>query len=386
VVAGLLGLPGAGAGTAGAKAPAPVSPVEALRLTQELAKQAPPLPPELRALLDARAPKAVHTPAHVQAEAARIIAEHAAGRWVPQRGPGHDEHERNGRGCEAQGFKPDGTPTVHEKDLNRNRKIDPWEQDPNKNETCLTLATIPYDNADWSKGSFQLEKRTELDPETKKTYLRHALRWNYVVEDAHGSHAPCIASEKEGKVALKLIKATRDALEKYTNNPALLKADGYWPYPVPNTKTFHWVDYPIPVVNPGPADRNGPVLDPNDVEMFTMALTDDGYRAFNVAYIYDYDGDSRGGPEPYEYDANKHRLGNNNKGAGCLINWHGHNGQADGAATGNLEGRIWMAHLQFYGGVTQFDQEEEWDAAEPHGWFTPLQNVPAGASSHGTGA
>ena len=382
VVAGLLGLPSAGAATTAT--PAPVSPVEAVRITEQLATQAPALPASVRALLAQRAgTPAPAVPAAVMAKATAIIADfNRTGRVAT--GPGGENATKlNGRGCAAQGFTPNGKPTVRETDTDRNGKIDPWEEDVNKNETCLDLGVLPYDSANPDKGSFVLERRTETDAVAKKTYTRHALRWNYVVEaDAHGAHgAPCVPTSPK-----KLINATRDALQKYKNNPALLKQDGYWPFPIGNTKTYHWFHADYAGLNDKDYQTSETILDPTKVEMFTMALTDDGYVPFNVAYMYTYDGDKKGGPSPTAYDANKDKKGTkNNNGAGCLVKWHGHTGDADGTATGNLEDRTWMAHLQFYGGTTRFDKGEEWDGAEPHGWLTALQNVPAAVNSEGTG-
>ena len=390
LLGGLLGLPGAGAATAPSLArPAPVSPAEAVRITEALAKQAPPLPAAVKAQLDARyGRKGPAAPAHVLTQAAALIAADAA-RSDAALEPGHGDHETvyNGVSCLAQGFAPNGKPYIDEEDVNKNKKIDPWEEEADKNETCVVLATLPYDQARPDKGSFMLEKRTEKDYDGLRTFTRHALRWNYVVTSSHGHADKCVASEEEGAAAYQFLADTKAALVKYKNNPQLLRLEGYWPYPVGNSKTYHWFNsgFANPQDTTAGYWEDGKELDPTRIEMITFALTDEGYLPFNTAYVHNYHGDKAGGPAPLDYDANlpANRLGNNNRGAGCLVRWHGHNGQADGTATGNLEGRTWMAHLDFYGGVSPFN--ESFDASEPHGWFTPFNNIPVGGNSEGTG-
>jgi hypothetical protein len=356
--------------------PGPVTPEEALRITAGLARRSPPLPAEIASLLRAREGR--RPPHELLRRFHDALARYRAqgARYRAQGGEGDHRHhwDKNGLGCYAQGFDESGK-LAHrnEHDTNGNGRLDPWELNPNRNETCREVVLFAYDQQNKDRGSFTLEFRTETDPVTGKTFSRTAGRWNYVVEDAH--HHECRPTMSEWKAGMRYVKRATTALSKYVNNPLLAWQDGFRPYPVPATKTFHWF-------NSARWD-DGRTLDPNHVEMFVAAMTDEGWRPVNISPIYHYTGKG----DPVRFDPNKDAKARRNAGAGCLIEWHRHlegTAGAEGAATGNTEGRDWMGHLWIYGGLYPFG-DRDIDCSEPHGWFTPLNNVPALCNSVGTG-
>lgn len=349
--------------------PSPVSPKEAVRITESLAKTSPPLPASIKSLLEARRGRQPSKGLRERFLAALERYERTG------EGDDHAHHwSKNGLGCYAQGFNAEGE-LFHrnEHDANRNGKLDPWERNPNANETCEEIVLFAYDQKDHDRGSFTLETRTEKDPVTGKVFKRTAGRWNYVVEGGH--HHDCAPTASQWKAGMKYVTRSAKALERYVNNPMLAWQDGFRPYPVPATKTFHWF-------NSARWD-DGRTLDPTRVEMFVAAITDDGWRPVNISPIYHY----KGGGDPVKFDPNTDRRARTNAGAGCLVEWHRHlegSAGAEGAATGNTEGRDWMGHLWIYGGLYPFG-DKDIDCSEPHGWFAPLNTVPALCNSVGTG-
>lgn len=344
-------------------APVPVSPLEAVAITELYAQQAPPLPAGVAAL--------------VQPTSSAASSE--------------GEEHPIGTGCEAQFHHGD-------EDRNLNGTIEPWEETPHKNETCKIIASP------WSNG--HIEERTErvdqvlsdkygglYDREVGRTYTRRVAR---ETSSAGGHHHDVCADTGEQitweqwQTGVDLVLATRNFLDQYKNNPVLLRQHGYWPYPVPGTKTFHWFNSGLATETANGTNYYGDrepdgsprVIDPEAQEMFTMALTDDGYVADNVAYVYIYEGEA----DPFSIDANApgQRPGadGNNEGLGCLLMWHGHTQGAEGAATFNTDGRTWMAHLWFYGGLYPFG-DADLDGSEPHGWFTPLNLAPPACNNGG---
>ena len=363
-------------------APTPVSPLEAVAITELYARQAPPLPDGVAALVQNEAP-AAPSPSVRAAAAAAAAAEEG-------------EHP-GGTSCDAQmhAHAPD--------DANANGIVDPWEANPHANETCETEYIWETET-----GSGVLETRTETvtaelsatygglyDREVGRTYTRTAARETHS-EAAHHHSGVCSPTQQQWERGLELTIQTRDFLDQYTNNPVLLRQHGYWPYPVPGTKTFHWFNSGLSgngtnyyedrdtETDESKWRREGEqrLIDPEAQEMFTMALTDDGYVADNVAYVYVYDGDA----DPFSIDANapgqRPGVDGDNEGLGCLLYWHGHTEGAEGAATANTDGRTWMAHLWFYGGLYPFG-DADLDGSEPHGWFTPLNRVPAFCNHNG---
>lgn len=346
----------------------PVSPLEAVRITEQLSLHAPPLPAGVAALVD-----------RPQPVVAASVGEHP-----------------EGTSCAAQ---------LHHgaEDRNANGTIEPWEESPHANETCEVIGV--WETAD---GTGEVEQRTETvtaalsekygglyDREVGRTYTRRTARETHS-DVTHHHGGTCDPTPEQFARGVELTLATRNFLDRYTNNPVALRLAGYWPYPVPGTKTFHWFNSGLSGTGTdyyGDRDtenndamwrRDGEqrVLDPDAQEMFTMALTDDGYVADNVAYVYVYEGSA----DPFSIDANApgQRPGTDgdNEGLGCLIFWHGHTEGAEGAATANTDGRTWMAHLWFYGGLYPFG-DGDLDGGEPHGWFTPLNNVPAACNHNG---
>jgi hypothetical protein len=354
-------------------APTVVSAREAVRITEMLAKHSPPLPASVAAMLQAHRPRIPSAELRGRLDAA--LADYRAG-GESHDGHGGDHHwEKNGFGCYAQGFDRSGK-LVHrnEHDSNDNGKLDPWERNPNANETCTEVVLFAYDQRDYDKGSFTLETRTEKDPTTGRTYKRTAARWNYVADNrAHHDHE-CAPTAAQWKAGMSYVAKARASLSKYVGNPMLAWRDGYRPYPVPGTKTFHWFNRP--------RWEDGRTLDPNHVEMFVATVTDDGWRPVNISPIYRHEG-----ADPVSFDPNTDTEASRNAGAGCLIEWHRHLerfGGAEGAATGNPDGRDWMGHLWIYGGLYPFGDRDV-DGSEPHGWYAPLNNVPVLANSEGSG-
>lgn len=358
--------------------PGPVSPAEAQRITEQLARHAPPLPRAIKGHLDAQN---VAMPRAVEEWAADRITRLAASGWNhdliarlvaadrARGGAAAAEESRNGQGCYSQGFGgSDGAlMRPNEIDLNTNGAIDPWESDPNRGETCIEIGFM-YRPAQPDRGSFTLELRTEPDPARGVTYQRIAGRWNY---DSTGHvHGACNATPEEWQTANTLVADYAATLSKYDNNPMLAVRDGFLPYPIPLTKMFHWFNLS--------RWEDGQVLDPDTPEVFVATLTDDGWRPINVSPIYVFPG-----PDPVVYNPNEDLPAGNNAGSGCLVQWHAHTGAVEGTVTGNFDNRTWMGHLWFYGAVYPFG-DHDLDGSEAHGWYAPLNNVVAACNVDGT--
>ena len=368
----LLVIVTAGTASAAPGLPEPVSPQEAVRITEMLAARAPLPPADVRALLDGDRGR---TPSpQLRRRALEALADYRMG--GEEHDHGTEPHwAKNGFSCYAQGFDINGK-LVHrnEHDSNDNGSLDPWEVNPNRNETCKEIGLFAYNQREYDKGSFALEIRTEKDATTGKTYERTALRWNYVVDNRGHHNHECTPSASEWKAATTYVKRAKASLDRYANNPMLAWRDGFRPYPVPGTKTFHWYNKP--------RWDDGRVLDPQHVEVFVATITDDGWRPVNVSPIYQYSGD-----HPVSFDPNTDPQARRNAGAGCLVEWHRHLerfGGAEGIATDNTDGRDWMGHLWIYGGLYPFGDRDV-DGSEPHGWYAPLNEVPVLATSEGTG-
>lgn len=351
--------------------PAPVSPAEALRVTEALAAEAPALPAGVAAVL-AQRPASV--PVAVDPAVVRAAASAEAG------DDGGHEHP-SGKNCEADAHHFDD-------DRNGDGVIQPWEANPNANESCEMI--YAYDFPD-DAGALEIKTEWVMGPENDpyeglyaeeygRTYTRTVARsiQRDLEPGGHHTHGSCDPTQDQWDTAMALAKRTKAELQKYVNNPHGLVLDGYYPYPVPATKTFHWFNSEY--YGDHAEDGTQIILDETRPEMIMMAMTDDGFIPFNTAWVYIYEGDG----DPFSVDANDPAQWPNgdNEGTGCLISWHGHTEGVEDEATFNTDGRTWMAHMWFYGGVYPFG-DSDIDGAEKHGWWAPLNYVPAACNSSG---
>lgn len=182
---------------------------------------------------------------------------------------------------------------------------------------------------------------------------------------------------------MELAQRTREVVgSTYDNKPWMALQNGYTPYPVPGTKTFHL----FKSANYGDRNPDGSqvIFDPNAPEMFTYGMTDEGLKVVNVVYAY------TGTEEELPDDRKAEWYSMLPRPLGCMAEWHPHFEGVEGPATGNLDGRAFMTHVWTYprsgekwsygDGQTYegpYPYGEYGDGSEPHAWFTPLKVVPA---------
>ena len=168
----------------------------------------------------------------------------------------------------------------------------------------------------------------------------------------HGA-GDCHPTPTQKAYADKLLADTTKSLrDRYLNQPQNAIADGFYAYPVPDTKWFHMFS----------SSREGDAyeLDPLHIESFMYAMTDEGLTPIGAMYIFA----PKDQPPPNP--------------TGCLMQWHNHTG-AEGAATSfdpnNATTSVWMAHIWIYGGVDPWGRD--FDGSEAEQWFMGYRYIPA---------
>lgn len=148
--------------------------------------------------------------------------------------------------------------------------------------------------------------------------------------DHHQSSEPCNPTPEQRAAADALVSQTREALKKYDNNPARALADGYEiafrgaGTPDRFVHMFsaqHTYDTPGVLPQPSAVEQEGEpvILDPDRIESFMYAMTDQGLTAIGGMYMMpaEYDeakGDFLRPRAPFEGP----QMG------GCLTRWHDH--------------------------------------------------------------
>ena len=165
----------------------------------------------------------------------------------------------------------------------------------------------------------------------------------------HGESAPCSPSADQRSAAERLVRDTRAALRVYDNNPAKALADGFYYAFGPTDRTMH-------MVAPGRVDEPA-VLQPNRIESFLYAMTDDGWVAIGGMYIMPEYG--MPGPEV----------------GGCMTKWHHHGGFGGRLATaGTMEKTPEMLHVWTYRGLEPFGHYDGRDFSQ---LFGPAAALPS---------
>ncbi len=308
-------------------------------------------------------------------------------------GHGHDDHDH---GSAWTGHHPrpvpgsDGmvdVPMFHQAERERTRvfwdvtgQISPWE--------------INYEAPEYAEDDCGTDIGGigvwELDP-TKDCTMTHSPSFREGNPEeyfqGHGDHGPCRVEIERYDGAFDMAQRSRDVLSAtYDNNPWQALADGYKPYPVAASKTFHMFSWDH--WDARHDDGSPDLYNPERPAMFTYGMTDEGLMVVNIVYVF-------AGTEEEFPDGQQERWDEMlPRPYGCMVEWHGHNNEIEGPATGNLDGRDYMTHvwtwprrgatweylgpdgqLRTYEGPYPFG--EYGDGAEPHAWFRPYNYLPA---------
>ena len=197
------------------------------------------------------------------------------------------------------------------------------------------------------------------EPATKDDSHSSALRWhNEAAANHHASAQSCRPSTAQQAAADGIAQRMERALSPYHNNPWRAVRDGFVAYPIPVWKAFHMVA--VGRIN------DGQLLNPDRVESFLYAMTDEGLTAIGGMFIYP--NRARTPPNP----------------TGCLMVWHKHTG-VEGLVT-SFDPRapnesMWMAHVWTYGGLDPWGRD--FDGTEPHAWFFGYRYLPAVCAQDG---
>lgn len=233
----------------------------------------------------------------------------------------------------------------------------------------------PHGHAPGTPGTPGHDHGTEGVPRTERTFLKlgggrgvyqpadedhgAAIRWHDANQDGHhGYHGDCKPTASQKAAADRLVSGTRETLRPYDNNPWRALRDGFYAFPIPQTKMFHMV-----------ATRrfnDGRLLDPARIESFMYAMTDKGLTAVGGMFI----------------DADKEATPPNP--TGCLMIWHNHT-NAEGVVTSfdpeHPTRSVWMAHVWTFGDLEPWGRDM--DGSEPHAWFFGYRYVPAVCNDDG---
>jgi hypothetical protein len=165
---------------------------------------------------------------------------------------------------------------------------------------------------------------------------------------SHGASS-CRPTSEQQAAADKLYRATDAALRKYDHAPWRALADGFYYAFGPTDRIMH-------MVNPSRrSDRT--ILNPDQIESFLYAMTDQGWVAIGGMYIMPAYG--MAGPE----------IG------GCLTKWHYHGGFGGRiASAGSMEKTPEMLHVWTYPGL---DPWGHYDGRELSQLWTPGKHVPS---------
>lgn len=191
----------------------------------------------------------------------------------------------------------------------------------------------------------------------------------------HADSAPCRPTSEQQAAADRVQRETAAALRKYDNNLALAVADGYY-IAFRGARYVHMFNaeyvYDTPSSPPRPSalePENGTpvILDPDRIESFMYAMTDDGLIAIGGMYMM-----------PAEYNEEKGDLllprppFKGPEFGGCLTRWHDHPDlgkmvNRSGAPTPE------MLHVWTYRGLEPY---AEYDERELTWMWTPTSFVP----------
>ena len=163
-----------------------------------------------------------------------------------------------------------------------------------------------------------------------------------------------------------LVGRLRTTLAVYDNDPWKAGADGFWMYPI-GWKMYH-------MVNTSRYD-DGLNVNPESVETFMYAMTDDGLRAMGGMFTLGNEFKSLPEDQLPTFRASN--------GEHCRVPWHKHTG-AEGLATSfepsNPDESNWMAHVWIHGYDTW---EQGADGSEPNGWWSVWRATPAICNDQG---
>lgn len=237
-----------------------------------------------------------------------------------------------------------------------------------------------------------------------------ALRYHngdaYVEDEHHSGMAGCFdptgtldpataATQGEAEIQQEL----NEVLRPYTgaNGYDRALADGWWPYPVPESKQFHMVRQ----VGAGDMHPDEPTwLHARNIEAFVIGMTDDGWQIMNGMFmlgnegdeapVYDEEGRVQTGPVDYKLLDDERVLPTWKSPYSeleCDLMWHGHDGE-QGVATSfdpeHLDISDWMAHVALYAAEGDpFGEERAPDSSEPHAYWEPYRRVPALCNPNG---